>query len=71
MIPVKFPGDIGDLSAIPDKSEKFQFDTADAEEAYAEMESEAAQKKKKKSPPDNTTVNLNSNIQSDNPKKSR
>ena len=51
----KIVGDAVDFSkepVWPEATEEFQFSTADAEEAYAELEAEAAQKTK--SPPDNS-----------------
>ena len=54
LIPDDFLGDAADFSkepVWPEATEEFQFSTADAEEAYAELEAEAAQKIK--SPPDN------------------
>ena len=50
LVPDDFVGDLGDFSEIPVESEQFQFSTDDAEEAFAEMEAEAA---KSRSPPDN------------------
>ena len=44
LIPDDFEGVVGDFPAIPDDDEQCQFNTADAEETYAEMEAEAAQK---------------------------
>ena len=54
LIPDDFVGEAGDFlkdPVWPEATEEFEFSTADAEEAYAELEAEAAQKTKR--PPDN------------------
>ena len=54
LIPDDFLGVAADFLKVPvwpEPTEEFQFSTADAEEAYAELDAEAAQKTK--SPPDN------------------
>ena len=59
LIPDDFLGDAADFSKVPvwpEATEEFQFSTADAEEACAELEAEAAQKNK--SPPDNPIAPL-------------